>query len=340
MVFNQEYFLYYLMDSQGNESLFDGVESATVDYQALTRLKQKASVSVLLEHSQNIDRNKKLRIYHVLNGVKSLLGTFLMSTPNATYSEVCKQVEITCYSSLWLLDAKKITNRYFVSKGTNVVNECRRLLDGFGFNVNIPESTKTTSNNREWEIGTSILDIVNDLLNSINYTSLYPNQYGDYNALEYILPSDREPTIVYEDSDINNILETTLINEFDYFDIPNVFTRYVANPNGYLIATYENKNPNSVTSTVNAPTNVSAEELTDVADWDTLYEICKKEAQEATNIYHHAEIITAINPQHLYNDCVYLSQYGVEGKFIEYSHSINCETGGSHHHKLRKIEVV
>lgn len=339
-VFNEEYFLYCLVDADGRESHLDGVISASIEYQALTRLKQKADISVSLDHAQEIDRSKYVRIYHVLNGVESLLGTFLMAAPGATYTEVYKDMEITCYSSLWLLDAKKITQRYFVGKGTNVVNECKRLLDGYGFNIHITDSPKTTANNREWEIGTPVLDIVNDLLNSINYTSLYPDQYGGFNSIEYILPTDREPSISYDASQIDNILDPQLVNEFDYFDIPNVFTRYVANPDGYLVATYENKNPSSITSTANAPVNVSVEEITDVADFDTLYAICKKAAQEATNIYHHVEITTAINPQHLYSDCIYLSQYGVEGKFIEYNHSIECATGGSHVHKLRKVEVV
>ncbi len=341
-VFNQEYFKYQLLNSN-NEYIRDieSVESANVTYSALSRLKQKATVSVTLDKMSKININNRIRIIHVLNDVETSLGTFLMTTPVQEVNSLFKIVSIECYSTLWLLDANKTTGRMVVGVGTNVVNEVKRLLAGYGVQVLIDNSTKTTSVTREWEIGTPILDICNDLLQSINYTSLYVNPSGDYIAKPYEMPADRFVDFEYREDDIANIVENNLTSELDYFNVPNVFVKYVNNPDTPdLIAVYENTNPQSPTSTANRPKNVHSEEVSDVSDVQTLMDMCKRDLENATSKYHKVTIQTAINPEHGYMNTIFLNLNGISGKFTETDWDIDCITGGVMTHQLRESVVV
>lgn len=341
-VFNQEYFKYQLLNSN-NEYIRDieSVESANVTYSALSRLKQKATVSVTLDKMSKININNRIRIIHVLNDVETSLGTFLMTTPIQEVNPLFKTVSIECYSTLWLLDANKTTGRMVVGVGTNVVNEVKRLLAGYGVQVLIDNSTKTTSVTREWEIGTPILDICNDLLQSINYTSLYVNPSGDYIAKPYEMPADRFVDFEYREDDIANIVENNLTSELDYFNVPNVFVKYVNNPDTPdLVAVYENSNPQSPTSTANRPKNVSSEEVSDVSDIQTLMDMCKRDLENATSKYHKVTIYTAINPNHCYMNTIFLNLNGISGKFTETDWDIDCNTGGVMKHQLRESVVV
>lgn len=341
-IFNREFFKYQLLNDQ-NELIreLDCVETANVTYSALSRLKQKATVSVTLDKAATININNRIRIIHVLNGVETSLGTFLMATPIQEVDTLFKTVSIECYSTLWLLDANKTTGRLVIGIGTNVVNEIKRLLEGYGVQVRIEGSAKATSVSREWEIGTPILDVCNDLLQSINYTPLFVNADGDYIAKPYVLPTDREIDFEYREDDIENILESNLINELDYFNVPNVFVKYVNNPDTPdLIAIYENANPQSPTSTANRPRNVHSEEVQDAADVQTLMDMCKRDLENATSKYHKVTIKTAINPNHGYMNTIFLNLNGVKGKFTETNFDIDCTTGGIMTHQLRESVVV
>lgn len=341
-VFNQEYFKYQLLNSS-NELIreLECVETATVTYSAFSRLKQKATISVTLDKIAKININNRIRIIHVLNGKETSLGTFLMTTPIQEVNFLFKTVSIECYSTLWLLDANKTTRRMVIGVGTNVVNEVKRLLADYGVQILIDNSTKTTSVTREWEIGTPILDICNDLLQSINYTALYVNQDGDYLAKPYEMPADRFVDFEYREDDIENIVESNLTSEFDYFDVPNVFVKYVNNPDTPdLIAVYENTNPQSPTSTANRPKNVHSEEVSDVSDVQTLMDMCKRDLENATSKYHKVTIQTAINPEHGYMNTIFLNLNGISGKFIETDWDIDCNTGGGMVHQLRESVVV
>ncbi len=334
----EEYFKYLLLDNE-NEYIreLDSVEKATISYSSLGRLKQKATINMC----EVVDVNNRIQVIHVLDGVEKPLGTFLLSTPRQNIDDMYTQIAMECYSTLWLLDVNKLTERLYVAEGTNVVNECIRLLTGYGVEISITESSKTTSVPREWEIGISILDVVNDLLGTINYTSLYVDGTGSYMAKPYILPEDREIDFTYNEEDEDNIVLPNMGNELDFFDIPNVWVKYVNNPQTpNLTATYENNNPQSPTSTYNRQTNVHVEEVMDAPDVETLMSMCKRDLQSAMSVYHKVTINTAIEDGHSYMNTIQLNLNGIQGKFTETDWDIECTTGGNMTHSLREGVTV
>jgi hypothetical protein len=329
-------FKYYLLNKNDDfKKELMCVEKCSVEYNSLTRLKSSASMSI--GEGKDIDYfNDRIKIICRLNGKEYPLGIFLICSPSRTISTRVTRT-LTLYSKLHILEDDKVLERYFVSKGINVVNECKRILGDY--KVSITESDKVTGSNREWPIGTEKIEIINDLLSSINYTSLRVDGNGYYTADPYILPTDKEVDFIYEPG-IDGIMMKDMEDEIDLFSVPNTVIRYTNNAdiNPPLRAVYENNNADSPTSIVNRGRRiVDVEEVADAADYATLMAACKKAAYELTDKYSHIEFQTAINPEHGYMNCIILKNHDINDKYIETSWSFDCAVGGKMKHTCRKV---
>lgn len=336
---NRELDFEYELYSKDNifKKMLYNVESARVDYGSLTRLKSSARIT-MTEDSEIDYLSDMIKIICVINNKRDAIGQFLLSSPKRKISDVETIRDCECYSKLKILDDEKIETRYTALAGTNAVNEVKRLI-GNSYPFSIPDSALTTSTDKDWEIGTPKLDIINDLLAVINYNSLSVDNNGVFISSPYVLPTDREIQVIYEDNEYSTIY-TDLEEDIDLYDVPNVIVRYTnsAEINPPLIASYENNNPSSPTSTINRGRKItSAAAVSDVADLQTLQLIAKKNAYESNDRYSHVEFKTAINPVHGYLTCIQLKAYDINNKYIESEWSIDCKTGGEMHHRARRI---
>lgn len=338
-IVNEEYFKYIVVGADGSfVKRLHGVEGAAVRYGSLTQLKQEATINIV---DEEVSLNDRVQIWHVLNGSENLIGTFMISRPENINNGIIITGQLKCFSMLLLLKMNKCERRYYVPKGTNVVAEVTRIATSCGLKINIAPSNSVTSTNREFEIGTPYIDVCNDLLDVANYTTLYPLPNGTISAKSYVLPNDRTIDFVYDESDQNNIVLPHTTSELDLVDVPNVFVRYVNNPDTpTLAATYENNNPQSPTSTANRPRNVSVEMVQDAVSIQALHDMAKRDCANATNKYFKVTVKTAINPAHGYSNCVYVKLGNIVDKFIETEWAFDCITGAEMTHKLRKVVYI
>lgn len=338
--YNTQSFKYIALDKNLNaiRDISACVEDGgTVDYNSLTRLKASCNIPVSLSPYEVLNLYA-VRVYHVLNDVEECLGTFLISTPESTFEDDIQNIECTGYSTLWRISNNSPDGRFYVPLGTNCVAEVKRILTMLGFSFSIPDSTKTTSTNREWEIGTYYLDIINDLLDVAGYTSLYVDTLGNYVAAEYILPEDRTIDLVLNENDINSMIEPTQISTLDKFNVYNKFIFYVNNPELDLYAIYERLE--GETGTDNVPVNTYVEEVSDVADYDTLYTKCKQKNADSLSIYNKVEVNTAIQMMPTYMPTISLRHYQSRGKYTCTSFTIPLDVGGSMTLNLRRSVSV
>lgn len=331
-------FKYNLLDSTDTfkKQLYN-VESCNVNYSSLSRLKSSANIK--MREDVDIDYlNDRIQPIVILNNIEYPLGVFLICSPSRNIGSARITRDITCYSKLQLLDDDKVLERYYIPLSTNVINEVIRLLgvNSYSLGANIA----TTSTNREWEIGTPKLDIINDLLATINYTSLLVNAQGKFTATPYVIPTDRIHTITYEEG-YDSIILSDMTEGFDFFSIANTFVRYTNHPdiNPPLRVVYVNNNASSITSTVGRKGRsiVDSAEVLDVADLQTLTDICKKDAYNASNKYSHLEFQTAINPVHGYLDCMWVKSGDVNAKYIGTSWSMDLKVGAKMKHVARRV---
>nr|WP_302599765.1 hypothetical protein [uncultured Cellulosilyticum sp.] len=340
-----EQFKYYLLDHNdnpklpGNSStnLLHNVIEGDISYNSLGRLKSSLTVKIQEDELLNIDyMNDRVKPVAIIDGVEYPLGIFLISSPNRNIESTGVTRTLTCYSKLKILDNDKVLARYYVPSGSNVVNQVINLLGNEPYDIAISEAT--TNTDHEWEVGTSKLDIINDLLDIINYVSLIPGADGKFISYPYKLPSEREHTIEYVEGN-DSIIVSSMVEDFDFFDVPNIFVRYTnsVDIDPPIVATYPlQTGDNPITIDGRAP-NVSVEEVSDISDQSTLYAKCKQDAYNARSVYSHLEFSTAINPVHSYLDCIWVKVGDIDYKYIETSWSFNLRAGNLMKHVARRV---
>ena len=332
-------FRYELLNSDGShKNWLYTVNNCSVSYKWLTQLKCSAKLNVGCEEDSKINYlTDRIKIYMTLDDVTTSLGVFLLSSSTVTVDSCrCKYRTVSGYSLLQLLIDDKLTTRLQLPIGTNVINEIIRQIGNNAYNID--PGNYTTSTVKEYEIGTSRIEVINDLLDSIGYNSLYCTAEGVFTTSPYILPSDRTHTVELK-SGANNI-QTQIVNELDLFNIPNVFVSYsnsldITPPISY---TYENNNASSITSTVNRCRRIVDCQPVDASDMNSLEILTKKRAYEASSVYGHVTFNAAITDKLLgvYMPCVWIKVNDVNDKYLVTSVDFTCSVGATLKCKGRK----
>ena len=329
-------FKYNLLDRYENfKKVLTSVESANITFSSLGRI--KGNLNATIKEDLDIDyMNDRVQPIVIINDKEYSLGIYCISSPNRDISSIKTLRELECYSKLKLLDNDKVLERYYVPIGTNVVNEVLRLLGRKMHNTE--PSGLTPSTNKECELGTPKLDIINDLLDFINYNSLSVDTEGKFISSKYVLPEDREATIYYEEGR-DSIILNDMTEDIDFYNIPNIFVRYTNNEdiNPPLRVVYPIQTSDTIITLDGRSPVVDAEEVQDVADTDTLMSICKRDWFNKRNSYSHLSFETAINPIHGYLDCIKIKVGDVNDKFIETSWSMELKVGGKMNHTVRRV---
>jgi hypothetical protein len=158
-------------------------------------------------------------------------GVFLCAAPveQWTATGLKRQVELT--DKLSILDQDIASgdpagiSAYSAAAGANVITLVQTLIGETGeLYPAIQPDTKTLPAPLVWDIGTTRLKIINDLLDAGGYFSLFCDGWGQYQALPYVQPSDRVP--VYESiapfSDgPQSLMDPAWTRDRDIYSIPN-----------------------------------------------------------------------------------------------------------------------
>ncbi|PZN05073.1 MAG: hypothetical protein DIU76_08295 [Bacillota bacterium] len=273
------------------------------------------------------------------------LGVFLLSSPTRRETDTGAVVrEVEAYDQLVVLRDSRVTSRYVVPAGTNYIAAVSQVLTEAGIQEqDLLPTPLTLPVDREWEPGTTRLQIANDLLLAINYQSLYFDAQGRAVARPYRDPSELPPEYTYRDDDESVILPG-VEEELDLWDVPNQWILYVSEPDREpLYAVYTNTNPASPTSTVNRGRVITAEpEQVDAADQATLDALAQRKAQEASQVYQSVEFETAIMPMHGDMDVLQLeyTRLGIKARYREHQWEMDLRPGGRMRHVVRRVVSV
>ena len=291
------------------------------------------------------DRIRPIFILEMPNGDKLewALGTFLLSSPSRKYqNRVTRDVE--AYDANVILVEDKFDNRYRIAAGTGYISAINDILNSAGiWKINIMPHAGTLSTDREFEIGTSKLTVINQLLSEINYTSLWIDETGYAVAKPYVLPTDREAEYEYKTDSIS-IMQPDTVNEVDLFGVPNVWVVTASNPEKVpLVSRYINDSPASKTSTVSRNRRiVDFRELADIYDQATLDAYAQRIAYESSQIHDRMLFTTAVMPHHTYSDMLQIehSKLDVSDKYVETSWTLNLSSGGLQSHECRRVITI
>lgn len=271
------------------------------------------------------------------------LGTFLISSPTRRHNASVTR-EIEAYDASVILLEDKFDNRYRIPAGTKYIEAITSVLTGVGiWKVNIANHPGTLATDKEFEIGTDKLTAINELLETINYTSLWFDEYGYATAKPYILPTNREAEYAYRTNSIS-IIHPGALNEVDLFNVPNIWIVAVSSPEiETLVSKYVNSWPTSKTSTVSRKRNiVDFRTIDDIYDQQTLDAYAKRLAYGASQVYDKLVFDSANMPHHSYSDMLLIDHKGLDinSKFSETSWEMDLSSGGRMKHECRRVIYI
>lgn len=204
-------------------------------------------------------------------------------------------------------------------------------------------STKLMPSDLEWEPGTTKLEIINDLLDLINYESLSFDEDGRAVVTPYASPADRTSEWTYADDD-ESLIMPTVEQELDVAGVPNKWVLVVSEPDrDPIVGTYTNNDPSSPTSTVNRDrTIVDFRTEQNAADQDALDEKAYRLAFEASQIFEAVTFETGLNPLHSGNDVyrIRFAPLAVDAKYAEQSWEVELVAGAVMRHRARRVVTV
>ena len=181
----------------------DGVTGGNVEFTSTTRLRGSGQLQ-LRDTGQQIDwLSDRVRLsYRLATGEALPLGVWLLSAPTVTVSGSGRSWNVDLLSKLTVLDEDCVDKPYSLRAGSLVTDAVQQLITGAGEDrVTITHSVERTTGMMVWDAGTPVLTIINDLLDSINYWSLWVDGEGVFRVEPYVKPAQRPTTWMFSEGD-------------------------------------------------------------------------------------------------------------------------------------------
>lgn len=284
----------------------------------------------------------RYRVWLKDDGILKQLGVFLaQDAPKATTGGT-SLYNVTGYDLSILAKNDCITARLALAQGALYLDVIQSLLISAGINkITADVSTATLQTARDdWDIGTSKLKIVNQLLSEMSFRSLEMDSNGYALLKQYESPSVNNIKHIYRDDEAS-IIEPDTEQGSNLFEIPNIWIATVSNPDlpAALTAKYVNDNPLSKTSTVYTGQNkVKTLSFDNIASQNDLQSAVSKQAFADMQGIETIEFKTAVESGHGTNDTVALRLPQFEGIISEESWEIDSSSSVMTHTGKKAVD--
>ena len=284
----------------------------------------------------------RIRPVLLINGQRHELGVFLPATVLPSKSETRKTVSIEAYDLCWQVKDTKAESPVYFAAGTNYIAAIKELLTAAGIAlVQAIPSTATLPEDREgWEVGTSYLSIINELLSEINYNPLWFSALGMAVLEPASVPNAEKIDHILDNSNVESLLLPNLKQETDIFSAPNVFICLVSNPDktGPMVAIAENTNPQSPLSIMRRGRRIAQTfRLNNIASQEELQAYADRLRNESMLSGETISVETALLPGYGVNDVTALHYDDINSICIERGWEMELQTGGTMRHTLERV---
>lgn len=180
----------------------------------------------------------------ILDGETYPLGIFRPATVTPRVTATERSLSIEAYDRSWLARESRADTRQYFTAGTNYVEAAVSMLaaSGIGTVSAVPTSLTLAEAREDWEIGTSRLQIANELLSEIGYKGVWIDASGiaRIEPYENITAENIKHTI--SDRDVKSLLLPGMSRTNDIYNAPNVFVVICSNADKAdgMVATAEN----------------------------------------------------------------------------------------------------
>lgn len=210
----------------------------------------KTSLSGTFLNNPSVDwLTDAIRPEMILDGVTYPLGIYLPSTVTHIQDGVTDQVDVEAFDRCWIVQDTRIESSLYFSAGTNYLSAITQLLTVCGITIvsAVASAAAMAEAREDWEIGTSYLEIINQLLSEINYKPVWFDQTGAAILEPVSVPTASNIFRTFDSNNVQSLLRPGISRETDVYSAPNVFICVCSNADksGPMVATSENTNPQS-----------------------------------------------------------------------------------------------
>lgn len=278
----------------------------------------------------------------IIDGVEHTLGVYAPATVTPSRYQGAETLRIEAYDRCWRIRDVYAAERPSYAAGSNYLTPVKTILQSCGINLVMatPTSAVLAETREGWEPGTSMLTIVNELLDEINYNPLWFDG-GGY----AILSPAQTPTVdnikhTLDADDVRSLIIPQISMESDYYSAPNVFICMCSNPDkdGPMIRTAENNNPQSPISIPRRGRRiVKVVQVNNIASEEALQDYADKLRNDSLIGGETIRISTGLLPGFGVADVVALHFGEISALCVERAWTMELRVGGTMQHVLERV---
>lgn len=301
----------------------------------------KTSLSGMFVISDDVDLvTDHIRPYMYLDGIEHALGEFIVGASDDEYAYGAKHTEIEAYDLGYKVKNSYLSSVLYKSSGSSYLDVIQEqlLLCGINRVIADPCSATLATSREDWEIGTSRLQIINDLLAEINFNSLWFDSNGNARLTKYVNPTAENAAHTYKADEFSIIAERAT-RATDMYGAYNDFIAIVSGPDydHPLVATSTNDNPASALSVQRigkrtAPL-IRLNNIASQSELQTYVDNVRNKSMLTTEVCGYK---TALMP-HQVGETVILDHPFLQGVYEETEWTMPLEAGGEMTHKGKRV---
>lgn len=280
----------------------------------------------------------------ILDGVEYPLGIFSPATVTKTQVEEKRRVSVEAYDRCWRVESTRTDSLVHLPSGTNYITAIKSLLMDCGIALvrDTPTSETLRMDREDWGVGESMLTIVNQLLEEINYKQLW----FDSSGIAVLEPrkdvSAQNIVRTYDANNSRSMMTDDMETKLDIYNAPNVFICVCSNPDTGtpMSARAENNNPASPLSIVRRGRKIATvKKMKNTASQAALAESARQMCNDSMLMGVTATISTLAMPDCGVDDVVAIVHPNLEGVCRETEWQLSLKPGVSMTHKLERTAV-
>ena len=278
----------------------------------------------------------------VIDGAEHPCGVYVPATMTSSSGEDGQRVTVEAYDLCYVLTLAKTETIYHISAGTGYLDAINTLMASAGIAMvqAAPSAAVLQTDREDWDVGTSYLTIINQLLSEINYRTIWFDANGCAVLEPALTPSADRIDHIYDATPVDSITHRDTTTVTDLFDRPNVFIVICSNPDydAPMTATSENNNAQSRLSIANRGMRIpQVYKVDNIASMDELQVYADRLRDQSMLATEVTTIQTAIVPDHGLFDVVALQHPAASGIYLETGWEFSMQAGTYMTHRLKKV---
>lgn len=329
-----------LRDGAVFRELIPASDSAEVQFVESSELKLSVRGSFYAPPADVDFLTDRLRPVVTVNGADYPCGVFCVTSEMERRSDGVDYAELEGYSLLYLAKQTKIEERVSIAAGENYITRILLLLLKCGINnfLSVPSDYMFSAARADWEIGTPVLDIVNELLAEINYRPAWVDLNGRVRITPHENPSLENIAHTYSEGEFS-MIEPDYSRSVDRFGKANVFRVECDSPDldEPMWAVAENNVEGSPFSIARLGRILHVETIDGTPSQEALQDYANRLRDESLQTVEEAEFYTAPVPEHNAFDVIGLNNGKLTGLYTEAEWRLPLSPGASMYHKARRV---